>query len=54
MVVAAAGYVPVTTHLFDKASKYLQSDAVFGVRESLIVDMSGGKCTCDFVLDRAE
>lgn len=54
MVVAAAGYIPVTTHLFDKASKYLQSDAVFGVRESLIVDMSGGKCTYDFVLDRAK
>jgi protocatechuate 3,4-dioxygenase beta subunit len=31
MAVSADGYVPVTTHLFDKVSKYLQSDAVFGV-----------------------
>lgn len=51
MVVSAGGYVPVTTHLFDKESRYLQCDAVFGVRDSLIVDMSGGTCTYDFVLD---
>jgi protocatechuate 3,4-dioxygenase beta subunit len=35
-IVAAAGYEPVTTHLFDAANEYLRSDAVFGVRDSLI------------------
>jgi hydroxyquinol 1,2-dioxygenase len=37
MVVSAAGYLPVTTHLFVANSKYLDSDAVFAVKESLIV-----------------
>lgn len=53
MVVAADGFIPVTTHLFDRASKYLNSDAVFGVRDSLIVDMSNKHCKYDFVLDSA-
>lgn len=53
MVVSADGYVPVTTHLFDSKSQHLHSDAVFGVRDSLIVDMSGGTCSYDFVLDQA-
>jgi protocatechuate 3,4-dioxygenase beta subunit len=35
-IVAAAGYEPVTTHIFDAANEYLRSDAVFGVRDSLI------------------
>ena len=35
-IVGANGYQPVTTHLFDKADKYLASDAVFGVKDSLI------------------
>ncbi len=38
-IVSAPGYYTVTTHLFDSQSKYLDSDAVFGVRESLIVDL---------------
>jgi protocatechuate 3,4-dioxygenase beta subunit len=50
-VVSAEGYVPVTTHIFDSRSRYLQSDAVFGVRESLVVSMEGGRCEKDFVLD---
>jgi catechol 1,2-dioxygenase len=37
-IVSAPGYYTVTTHLFDSQSKYLDSDAVFGVRDSLIVD----------------
>jgi len=37
MMVYRDGYVPVTTHLFASDSKYLDSDAVFGVRDSLIV-----------------
>ncbi|HUN28138.1 MAG TPA: intradiol ring-cleavage dioxygenase [Steroidobacteraceae bacterium] len=37
MIVSAGGYEPVTTHLFVAASPYLDSDAVFGTKESLIV-----------------
>ncbi len=37
MMVYRDGYVPVTTHLFPHDSPYLDSDAVFGVRDSLIV-----------------
>jgi hydroxyquinol 1,2-dioxygenase len=37
MMVYRDGYVPVTTHLFAADSKYLDSDAVFGVRDSLII-----------------
>jgi len=50
-VVSAPGYKTVITHLFDADSEYLDSDAVFGVRDSLIVDMSHGECTYDFVLE---
>ncbi len=50
-VVSAAGRKTVITHLFDAESDYLDSDAVFGVRDSLVVDMSGGTCDYDFVLD---
>ena len=50
-VVAAPGHKTVITHLFDAASDYLDSDAVFGVRDSLIVDMSGDRCEYDFVLE---
>jgi len=35
-IVTADGYAPVTTHLFDSGSPYLDSDAVFGVKESLV------------------
>jgi hydroxyquinol 1,2-dioxygenase len=37
MMVYRDGFVPVTTHLFAADSPYLDSDAVFGVRDSLIV-----------------
>ena len=53
LVASAPGYKSVTTHAFDAASKYLDSDAVFGVRRSLVVDMDGGEATFDIVLDRA-
>jgi hydroxyquinol 1,2-dioxygenase len=36
-VISAEGYEPVTTELFVSDDPYLDSDAVFGVRESLIV-----------------
>jgi protocatechuate 3,4-dioxygenase beta subunit len=50
-VVSADGHKPVITHVFDADSDYLDSDAVFGVRPSLVVDMSGGTATFDFVLE---
>jgi hydroxyquinol 1,2-dioxygenase len=34
--VTAKGYMPLTTHLFDDVDEYLDSDAVFGVKDSLI------------------
>lgn len=37
MMVYRDGFVPLTTHLFAHDSPYLDSDAVFGVRDSLIV-----------------
>jgi hydroxyquinol 1,2-dioxygenase len=36
MIVSADGYRPVTTHLFVAGSEYLDSDAVFGMKESLV------------------
>ena len=36
MIVSAAGHLPVTTHLFVGGSDYLDSDAVFGVKDSLV------------------
>jgi hydroxyquinol 1,2-dioxygenase len=38
MIVSAPGHQAVTTHLFVADSPYLDSDAVFGVRDSLIVE----------------
>jgi len=38
MLVSAEGFAPVTTHLFVKGDKYLDSDAVFGTKDSLVVD----------------
>jgi catechol 1,2-dioxygenase len=35
-VVTAPGHVGLTTHLFDAEDKYLDSDVVFAVKESLI------------------
>ncbi|HEX3952526.1 MAG TPA: intradiol ring-cleavage dioxygenase [Stellaceae bacterium] len=39
-VVSADGYEPVTTHIFDRADPYLESDAVFAVKKSLICDFA--------------
>jgi protocatechuate 3,4-dioxygenase beta subunit len=36
MMVSAERCTPVTTHLFDSESKYLDSDVVFGVKPSLV------------------
>jgi catechol 1,2-dioxygenase len=45
-VVSAPGYSPVTTHVFDSADKYLDEDAVFGVKNSLIAEFKEHE-TCD-------
>lgn len=39
-VVTADGYDAVTTHIFDRRDPYLESDAVFAVKESLICDFT--------------
>jgi hydroxyquinol 1,2-dioxygenase len=36
MIVSAPGHLTVTTHLFVAGSQYLDSDAVFGMKESLV------------------
>jgi hydroxyquinol 1,2-dioxygenase len=41
--ITAPGYKPLITHLFVKGGKYLDSDAVFGVKPELIVDFRKGK-----------
>jgi hydroxyquinol 1,2-dioxygenase len=38
LLISADGVVPVTTHLFVKGDQYLDSDAVFGTKDSLVVD----------------
>jgi protocatechuate 3,4-dioxygenase beta subunit len=38
LIVSAPGHKTLTTHVFDARSDYLDSDAVFGVRDSLIVE----------------
>ena len=35
-IVSAPGYRPVTTHIFDAENPYLDSDTVFGVKDSLV------------------
>ncbi len=41
-ILSAPGYDTLVTHLFVKGDKYLDSDAVFGVKDSLIVDFRKG------------
>jgi hydroxyquinol 1,2-dioxygenase len=38
MIVRAPGHKTVTTHIFDRVSEYLDSDAVFAVKPSLLRD----------------
>jgi hydroxyquinol 1,2-dioxygenase len=40
MIVSAPGFHPITTHLFAAGSEYLDSDAVFGVKDSLVTQFS--------------
>jgi protocatechuate 3,4-dioxygenase beta subunit len=37
-IVGAEGFQPITTHLFTPDCQYLQTDAVFGVKESLVAN----------------
>jgi hydroxyquinol 1,2-dioxygenase len=39
-IVSADGYVPLTTHIFVAGDPYLDNDAVFAVKGSLIVDFA--------------
>jgi catechol 1,2-dioxygenase len=41
IIASAPGYKTLTTHVFDADSDHLDSDAVFGVRHSLIVKFTG-------------
>ena len=60
MIVRAAGHRTLTTHVFDADSRYLDSDAVFAVKPSLVRRFTTGEPTpdgapelsvrCDFVL----
>ena len=40
MIVSAPGHHAITTHLFAAGSEYIDSDAVFGVKESLVTDFA--------------
>jgi hydroxyquinol 1,2-dioxygenase len=55
--IQAPGYETLTTHVFRKGDRYLDSDAVFGVRESLVGDWRLGdgrwRLDFDFVLNAA-
>jgi hydroxyquinol 1,2-dioxygenase len=60
-LVHAPGYETVTTHTFVSGDPYLESDAVFGVKDSLIVPFTrtdGGdtiwRSAFDFVLNRPQ
>ncbi|MBT3038129.1 MAG: intradiol ring-cleavage dioxygenase [Candidatus Thiodiazotropha endolucinida] len=70
VIVSNEGYEPVVTQLFTEGDDYLESDAVFGVKDSLVVDylrteggslaeqydMVGQFCTVDydFVLEKVK
>jgi hydroxyquinol 1,2-dioxygenase len=54
MIVSAPGYQAVGTHLFVKDAPYLDSDAVFAVKDSLVVDFErheAGRAPDGTVLD---
>ncbi|KAF2009179.1 catechol 1,2-dioxygenase 1 [Aaosphaeria arxii CBS 175.79] len=37
-IISAPGYKPIVTQIFDRNSKYIEDDAVFAVKDSLLVD----------------
>ncbi len=55
MMVYAPGHVKLTTHLFVANSPFIESDAVFGVRPSLVVDFeehAAGRAPDGRVMDK--
>jgi catechol 1,2-dioxygenase len=52
LMVRAPGFRPLVTHVFDRRSPWLDNDAVFGVRESIVASMDNGSCTFDIILGR--
>lgn len=50
--ITASGYEPLTTQIFDRRDKHLKDDAVFAVKESLVVDFLplSGDAKADFEL----
>jgi len=58
-IVSAPGFETLTTHIFVKGDPYLDSDAVFGVKDALIVDFrpaaeaGTNEARFDFVMKRA-
>jgi hydroxyquinol 1,2-dioxygenase len=57
-MIKADGYETLITHVFKKGDAYLQSDPVFGVKDSLIADWVNGEdglttLNFDFVLNAA-
>ncbi len=56
VIVSAEGHAPVATHVFVAGDPYIDSDAVFGVKASLIVDFAEqppGQAPDGTVMDRA-
>jgi catechol 1,2-dioxygenase len=53
-LVSAPGYRTVTTHAFIAGSPYLDSDAVFGVKESLVREVVDGTLVFDVTLQRED
>jgi hydroxyquinol 1,2-dioxygenase len=57
-MISAPGYDTLITHVFRRGDRYLASDAVFGVRDSLVADWvqlpgGGWRVEYDFVLARS-
>jgi hydroxyquinol 1,2-dioxygenase len=55
MIVSAAGHAPVATHIFVAGDRYIDSDAVFGVKPSLVIDFDEqppGRAPDGTLLDR--
>ena len=53
--IAAPGYRPLTTHLFQKGCQFIDTDVVFGVKEPLIVEFverPAGKAPNGDIVDR--
>jgi protocatechuate 3,4-dioxygenase beta subunit len=54
-MISAPGYRTLITHLFFEGDKFLESDAVFGVKPSLVVrpELKGGINTVEYTFGLA-